>query len=396
MPHILTPASEPIAITSMTTRPSLHLCIATGQNLVNLIPAMQLRATTVVVLETPEMRASTNNLKRALESHGITVQRHPFDDSSPETIGASAETVGIKFGEGAIVFNATGGHKLMTLAMAEKMGMADDLHLLYAETRHQRLDWLKPAPVMEPMVDVLKVDDFLLVQGYNRVRSADRDGYWQVDAQARSALTRRLGDESDKLAKFFGALNRLAQQAMPDKDRGKPLRPVQNFEFTPGGRSAEVLREACQLNLLTWDEDTEIAFANEASTVFFGGGWLEEYVWLKLRGLKPFDSAVNLVVKPVGSESENELDAVVAHHNQLMVIECKTLRFGRDPAKDADYIYKLAQLSKQIGGSMARSVLVSARPVDPVVIDRARLYGVDILAASEVKNLVSYLRDWMK
>jgi hypothetical protein len=380
----------------MTIRPSLHLCIATGQNLVNLIPAMQLGATQVVILETPEMRLSTNHLKRALESHGITVVRQAFDDSSPEAIGASAEAVSIKFGEGAIVFNATGGHKLMTLAMADKMTLADDLHLLYAETRHQRLDWLKPAPAMEPMIDVLKVDDFLLAQGYSRVRSADRDGYWQVDAQARSTLTRRLGDESDKLAKFFGALNRLAQQAMPDKDRGRPMRPVQNFEFTPGGRNADVLREASQLNLLSWDEDTEIAFASEDSAIYFGGGWLEEYVWLKLRGLKPFDSAVNLIVKPVGAESENELDAVVAHHNQLMVIECKTLRFGRDPVKDADYIYKLAQLSKQVGGSMARSVLVSARPVDPVVIDRARQYGVDILAAAEVKELVRYLRDWMR
>lgn len=380
----------------MTKRPSLHLCIATGQNLANLIPALQLGASKVVILETPEMRTSTHHLKRALESHGITVTRHPFDDSSPEAIGTSAEAVGVSFGEGSVVFNATGGHKLMTLAMAEKMTLADDLHLLYAETRHQRLDWLKPAPNMEPMVNVLKVDDFLLVQGYSRIRSADRDGYWQVDAQDRSTLTRRLGDESDKLAKFFGALNRLAQQAMPDKDRGKPFRPMQYLEFAPGGRSADVLREASQLHLLNWDEDTEIAFASEEAAVYFGGGWLEEYVWLKLRGLKPFDSAVNLVVKPVGGESENELDAVVAQNNQLLVIECKTLRFGRDPAKDADYIYKLAQLSKQVGGSMARSVLISARPIDPLVCDRARQYGVDILAASEVKNLVRYLREWMQ
>lgn len=380
----------------MTTRPSLHLCIATGQNLVNLIPALQLKASKVVILETPEMTASASNLKRALESHGIAVQRKAFDDSSPTAIWNSAESMGMDFGEGTVIFNATGGHKLMTLAMAEKMDLADDLHLLYAETRHQRLDWLKPLPTMEPMVDVLKVDDFLLVQGYSRVRSADRDGYWQVDAQTRANLTRRLGDESDKLSRFFGALNKLAHQAMPDKEHGKPFRPLQSFEFTPGGRSASVLSEARSLNLLTWDDDTEIAFANEAATLYFGGGWLEEYVWLKVRGLRPFDSAVNLVVKPIGAESENELDAVVAHHNRLMVIECKTLRFGRDTAKDSDYIYKLAQLSKQVGGSMGSSILVSARPVDATVFDRARQYGVVILAAADVRNLTSHLRDWMK
>ena len=381
----------------MNTRPSLHLCIATGQNLANLIPALQLNASKVVILETPEMKASASNLKRVLESHSIKVQRKPFDDSSPVAIERSAQEISTEFGEGAVIFNATGGHKLMTLAMAKEMSeIADELHLLYAETRHQRLDWLKPTAVMEPMNDVLKVDDFLLVQGYSRVRSADRDGHWQVDADARAPLTRRLGEESDKLARFFGALNKLAQQAMSDKDRGKAFRPAQSFEFTPGGRSAEVLSQARGLNLLSWDDDYEIVFASEDAAAYFGGGWLEEFVWLKLRGLKPFDSAVNLVVKPIGSEVENEFDAVIAHRNRLLVVECKTLRFGRDATKDADYIYKLAQLSKQVGGSMASSLLLSARPVDSLISERAKQYGVSILAAEEVKNFVNYVRAWMQ
>jgi len=380
----------------MTTRPTVHLCIATGQNLANLIPALQLKATKVVVLETPEMKDSAGNLKRVLESHGIHVQRKAFDDRSPSAINASAASISMEFGEGSVLFNVTGGHKLMTLAMAKEMDVADDLHLLYAETRHQRLDWLKPSPEMEPMVNVLRINDFLLVQGYSQVSSADRDMLWQIGAKARADLTYKLGDESDKLARFFGALNKLAHWALQDVGRGGPFRPVQQFEFAPGGRSAEVLQTARQLQLLQWDDDIEITFTNEYAAAYFGGGWLEEFVWLKLRGLHPFDSAVNLVVKPIGSESDNELDAVVAHHNQLLVIECKTLRFGRDPAKDADYIYKLAQLSKQIGGSMASSVLISARPVDPLVSERAKQYGVSILAAADVKNFASYVRDWMR
>ena len=381
----------------MTPRPTLHLCIATGQNLANLIPALQLNASEVVILETPDMRDSAGNLKRALESHGIAVQRRPFDDSSPESIKTGAESVGIEFEKSAVIFNASGGHKLMTLALAENMELAGDLHLLYAETRHQRLDWLKPVPSIDAMHDVLKVDDFLLVQGYSRIRSADRDGNWQVAADARGALTRRLGDESDKLSRFFGALNKLAQQAMPDKNHGKAFRPVQNFDFAPGGRSPEVLAQARQFGLLAWDDDTEVVFASEAAASYFGGGWLEEYVWLKLRGLKPFDSAVNLFVKPIGSTAENELDAVVVHRNRMLVIECKTLRFGRDAGKDADYIYKLAQLSRQVGGSMADSLLLSARQIDaPEVIDRARQYGVSILASVDVKNFVAFIRDWMQ
>jgi Domain of unknown function (DUF1887) len=381
----------------MTPRPSVHLCIATGQNLANLIPALQLDAQKVVIFETPAMKSAASHLKRALESHGITVQRCPFNDSTPETIQRNASEVGLEFGEGSVIFNATGGHKLMTLALTEELPkIADDVHLLYAETRHQRLDWLKPTAAMEPMQDVLKVDDFLLVQGYNRVKSADRDGHWQVDADARAALTRRLGDESDKLARFFGTLNKMAHMALPDKAKSKPFRPVQHFDFTPGGRNAEILTLARELGLLSWDNDTEIVFSSEEAATYFGGGWLEEFVWLKLRGIKPFDHSLNLVIKTVGGDVPNELDAVVAHKNRLLVIECKTLRFGRDPSKDADLIYKLAQISKQVGGAMANSLLLSARPVGEEAAQRAKQYGVSVLAAEEVKNFTAFVRNWME
>lgn len=33
------------------TRPSLHVCVATGQNLANLIPALQSRAAEIVILK---------------------------------------------------------------------------------------------------------------------------------------------------------------------------------------------------------------------------------------------------------------------------------------------------------------------------------------------------------
>jgi len=102
-------------------RPTFHVCIATGQNLANLIPALQLGARRVAILETPAMKTSAQNLKTALVAHGIEVERHPFDDSTPERILASADEIATTLGERALVFNVTGGHKLMTLALSEKM-----------------------------------------------------------------------------------------------------------------------------------------------------------------------------------------------------------------------------------------------------------------------------------
>ncbi len=377
------------------THPNLHLCIATGQNLANLIPAIQLGAQDVIVLETSDMRASAENLKIVLKARGIRVKRLPFDDTSPEAIVASAQKVALDLGVEPLVFNATGGHKLMTLALTNELQSlaGDNLHLLYCETRYDRIDWLRPAAVTQPMADVLKLEDTLMAQGYRILTRGERDIKWCVDADQRSPLTRALGDGADKLAKFFGTLNWLADKALNEPDG--PFRPRQEFDFAPGGRNADLLREAGTQGLIHWDGDSEIVFAHPEAARYFRGGWLEEYVWLKIRSLKPSDSAINLRIETAGERTDNELDAAVVHRNRLLIIECKAKRFGRDHSKDSDHIYKLAQLARQVGGSMGRGLLLSARPVSDEMRSRARDNQVDVLAAEQVKDLVAYLKGWM-
>lgn len=319
----------------------------------------------------------------------------PFDDATPEAIVHSAQQAALELGEQPLVFNASGGHKLMTLALTDELRdlAGDNLHLLYCETRHDRLDWLKPTPAMEDMTDVLKLEDVLFAQGYRIQTRGDRDVQWMADADSRASLTRTLGDGADKLHRFFGTLNSLADKAL--NEPGGPFQPPQELLFAPGGRNADLLRDAQKLGLLTWDNDTEIVFAHAEAARYFRGGWLEEYVWLKLRGLKPAEAAINLKIETVGAKTDNELDAAIVHRNRLLIVECKTKRFGRDAGKDSDHIYKLAQLARQVGGLMGRGLLLSARPVDENLRKRARDNQIDLLAAEEVKNLVEYLKNWM-
>lgn len=377
-------------------RPDLHVCIATGQNLANLIPAVQLGAREVVILETAAMRQSAERLKAALKARGIAVRRQPFNDASPEAIVAAAQHIACELGEAPLIFNATGGHKLMTLALTQEFQdlAGDNLHLLYCETRYDRIDWLRPQAVTEPMGDLLKLEDILLAQGYRMRTRGDRNVQWCVDADQRGSLTHALGDGADKLARFFGTLNWLADQALNEPDGA--FRPRQELGVVPGGRHAELLRNAEKLGLLNWDGDSEIVFAHSDAARYFRGGWLEEYVWLKIRSLKPADVAINLVIESVEGKAPNELDAAIVHRNRLLVVECKAKRFGREHAKDADHIYKLAQLAQQTGGLMGRGLLLSARQVSEDLRARARDHQVDVLAAEQVKELAPYLKRWMR
>ena len=373
-------------------RPTLHLCIATGQNLVNLIPALQLGATEVVVLETPEMRAHAVQLRRALESRGIRVERQPFDDSTPQRIASEAEAVAMKLGERPLVFNATGGHKLMTLALARELPMMDDLHLLYLETRDNRLDWLLPEAQTEPMQDVLGIEDVLLTQGFRCLRNGTRDVAAQQAAHERATLTRRLGDEAKTLARFFGVLNWLASSALGDSAGSGALR--QQLKQAPRRHEEAVLQQAQALGLVHWDGTTELVFTSREAAVYFAGGWLEEYVATKLRGLRPRDHAINLEIESVEG-AKNEIDALVVHRNRALLIECKTARFGRDIEKDQSYVYKLAQLTRQVGGLMGKSLLLSARPVQAEILQRSSEYGVHVLAADKVGEFVDWMKSWM-
>ena len=157
-----------------------------------------------------------------------------------------------------------------------------------------------------------------------------------------------------------------------------------------------MLDDARRLGLIQWNNDTDIVFASREAAAYFRGGWLEEYVWYKLRGIRPHDWAVNLKTQSYAAQVENECDAAVVHRNRLLVIECKTSGFGKNEMRDVGYIYKLAQLADQIGGTMSQKLLLSARPIHDNIRQRAKEYRVDILAAHEVRRFVEYIKCWMQ
>jgi len=380
-------------------RPTTHVCVATGQNLANLIPVLQLGAQDVVILETAEMRQSAGNLARALEHHGIAAQRMPLDDASPLSLRAAAERIAQELDPLAVVLNATGGTKLMVLALVEHLRLLDTtnearLHILYVETQKDRLDWLAPQAMTEPLDDVLDLRDIAAVQGYRLKRVASEDPQWQCDATERQRLTRRLGDNADSLAGFFGILNRLADAALSENERDGRFVARQEFPYSPGNSYAAILRTAQDLGLLHWDRRREVVFSGKEAARYFRGGWLEEYAWLKLRGAKPRDFAVGVEIEWLSNRTRNELDVLAVSKNRLLVVECKTSRLGRDEGRDAQVVYKLDHLAGRIGGLMTRRLLLTARPLSDETMRRAQDSRIDVLAAAEVGRLSSYLRDW--
>lgn len=367
----------------------LHVCIATGQNAANLIPLLQLQATEVLILQTPAMRDNAAHLETALRQEGRHIRRQDFDDSGPAAIEAAAHRVADQLDGRHVVLHVTGGTKLMVLALRDALRLLETgsgrLDIVYADTQRQQLDWLGPQPRTEPMADVLTLQSMLLVQGY-RIESDTRPTAHQARAAARAALTRQLGDQAARYGKFFSALATLASAAV----EGGSL--TQELHFAPGGANADLLKAVAEQGLIQWSGDERITFADRDAATYLAGGWLEEYVFLKLSGVsRPGRYGVNVHIHSAkGQGVRNEIDALLMHRNRALVIECKT---GRQ-VKAQDALYKLSQLRQSLGGSVADAIYLSAQPVHEDVLKRAKEYRVRVLAGAEVGQLVSHLKDW--
>lgn len=391
------------SITPMTpmtpTPPDLHLCIATGQNLANLIPALQCGAREVWILQTPAMLQSAGHLAAALKARHITTQRIDFADQDVTTLQSQAEMIAEQLDGRPVTINLSGGTKLMTLALTGTLAehLATDVnsppHLLYLDTQHHRLDWLRPTPRSEPMVDVLKLNDILLAQGFRRQAGSGgaEAAHWQRQAEDRKDLTRFMGDGAQRLGRFFGTLNHLAHRALNGPNG--PFQAEQHLDFGPGGAAAELLRRAHAAGVLAWDGQTQLVFNSADAAAYLGGGWVEEYAGLKISGMRPTDWAPRLLIESADGRTPNELDAAVVHGNRLLLVECKAA-VARDNDV-ADWIYKASQLARSVGGQLAQPLLLSARNISEPARQRAKDYRVDILAAEELANLPQYLATWM-
>lgn len=379
---------------NMSNLPQVHVCIATGQNAANFIPIQQYGAQEVWILQTPSMKASADHLALALRQDGRRIERKAFDDASPQAMAQSAESIAEQLDGRHVVLHVTGGTKLMVLALRDGLRLVEAgqgrLDILYAETAKQQIDWLGASPRTEPMIDVMNLQQMLLVQGY-RIEGDNRHAAAQQSAQARASLTRKLGDNAALYGKAFSALATLAARAA--EPSAAPRELTQTFQYAPGGRLAEMLKDAQSKDLLRWDNEDTVSFTSQETARYLAGGWIEELVLLKLVGMvKPGQFSSNLnVISAGGGSVPNELDAMVVHRNRALLVECKTGRQSNPSAA----LYKLAQLRDRLGGSVATALYLSAQVLSDEHRQRAAEYRIDVLCGDDVSTLPAWLRSWM-
>jgi hypothetical protein len=341
-----------------------------------------------------------------LKREAITVEiQHGAPDVGLRRIHEFAlelvEKIKTAHADAEIVLNATGGTKLMAMGFVD-MFRGEATRILYTDTAHRRIEILPEAKQQatepESMRDVLDVPTYLAAQGFRFSVAVSDDPAWRERVAQRKAACKYLGRHASTLQDFVGAINALADQALertPDTDEERLREPRQLLRNTPWGDWAKALGELAKAKLIDWrDGQAEIEFADVASAQLLRGGWLEEYAWHIVKDERVFDARMGVTGGWANMrKGTNEFDVLACNGNQLLFIECKTLRF-RD-GNDNDIGYKVDSLGQDARGLFGQTWLLSAREPSQVLNERARQAGIRVIGPQALPKFKDIVREWM-
>ena len=392
----------------------LHVCIATDQNVVNLIGAVELDAKEVWILETPGMKAKKHgqHLSQALRSRDIRSQRIDFPEDDPAAIRDAA----IKLAEALDeqkrlpVINFTGGTKIMTLALVQQLaelldqGKESRPSLVYINTRQRQLEWYSPEPSLQPMRQWLKINDLLRVNGYQHdttTSPASRHDKWLAIAEERFDTTRQIVNHfAQRKTASMNTVSFVAGKANLAISGG--FKPDQSLSKRPDKTESAYLDLLNQGGLLDFDAHGDISFRDPESAFYCAGGWMEEYVAIQASRINQFGKQINgnwranLIpfIEGENADVKNEIDLMIAHNNRALIVECKAAKAEDENVND--WLSKLEELANRVAGNHTGRLLVSARPLSETQLERARLMGIGICCGQDLLQFSNHLQSWME
>ncbi|MFN3713615.1 MAG: Card1-like endonuclease domain-containing protein [Alcanivoracaceae bacterium] len=383
---------------------NIHLCVITGQALANLIPLLQEKPEHVVLMYSDDMADAARQFESTLGKAGFRPEqifRYPYLPLHPyEAISLYAmevrEDLRQKHPEACLTWNATGGTKLMALAIRDALDDSD--RIIYLDTREGLLEELRPDPGAPPLNSVLTPEIYLHALGKIRRHAKSDSDFWRENAKHRRASALHFSRNIQNLESLVQLLNRSLQANV-----GKQCFPVSKVS-RDWRKMLELLQSA---GLVEWDgsHDTEISVPSADAASWLTGGWLEEYVWHVAHelGFDHVESSVKFGDLRLRKDGEdNEIDVLILHKNRLLIVECKSGYMGSNSQKDSGIIYRLDSVADQAGGQQVTKLLVSAQPLEHEtrqgrkVNTRARAEAVHIhtLASEQLLQLETQLKHW--
>ena len=391
----------------------LHIVLATGENLPNLIPALApgLKASEVIIIASRAMQDNAEKLRYGLQQSGLPEARCRIirdcpDHNLPNILAwanqqarqIAAEAVGKR-----CILNLTGGNKLMTFGFLQ--AFRPYAEIIYCDTETSRIDYFHPIgrEQLKLQVNLLSLKPYLAVQGYKlRDNGPDVSGM-----TARADLTRQMVQSAPRIERLIGQMNGAAYHFRDGRLDRAGL-------DSSGNSSEQNLLDMLVDRKILKKAGRQLSIADDSAATYLGGGWLEEWCWLIGKELEqgepgkrltPSRWGINLMIDPwnhlpIPGRSQhplNELDAVFIHRNRMLLIECKSGQQISERGESQSILNKLETLGKHVGGRLDTKWLLTARSIDrnTQARQRAEKYGIKLIRPDELADLKTAILRWM-
>jgi hypothetical protein len=386
-------------------KPAIHLCLVHNTATANVTPALDpdFRPQEVILLHSPDKEYRATCLERVLKSTGVKVSRWLIEDArNIEQIRERVLDLLVARENDDIALNASGGTRPMIIA-AYEMFKEFNKPIFYVHPETDDVTWMHQRDIPGfNVADRIKLPAFLQAHGAEVSSQGERRG---VPENLRR-LTQELIQQVERLAKPLAALNWLAQQAETNLT-SPPLTEGQRY----WSELQVLIQQFAKEGLLTYREEC-LVFPNEEARFFVNGGWLEDYTYGLIFGLRKeipkiqdIGRGIEVIRDSTGKPVKNELDVALLHNNHLHIIECKTRRFSTNRSTDTslpdvdtpgtEILYKLDTLKGVFGDFYSKVMLVSYHPLSPWDRQRARDLGIETCTTQQLAGLKSVLRRWI-
>lgn len=374
--------------------PDIHVLLVSAQAAPNLLAALdpELKPKTAILLVSQKMAQKAADLESVLKETGVATQRVALENEhdlrllEEAILGIATENEGK-----SIALNVTGGTKLMALAAQSVVASTDNWRVFYVDIDTDEIIWLDKSESPRKISATLRLPHYLRSYGFSPSPGLDRP----IRTGDYDNIFRTLIPQLGSLEKPLGQLNFLSQKA---EDEGRLAIPLSNHQLNDPHLSAllRLFEEAAILKVTA----SGAVFADKPALTFLKGGWLEHYVYravTSLHGeLSIRDKAANLKVTDGGAVI-NELDVAFLARNRLFVIECKTARMDSERSTKAnDTLFKLAEISRRVGGLGTRSMLTSYRALRDAELRLAKALEIETVCGIELAKLDERIRRWVK
>lgn len=206
---------------------SLHICVSTANQVVNLLPAIQMKAERIILISTEDARRNhwTAHLEWVCRRKGLPVRIVPITreaEKSPERMLAELPA---DVGGPDAIWNISGGKKSMTLGLLHGLGQRGG-RVMYTENRPHEIVMYEGDRFVSanPMNCFLDLEDLLNLNGFTQIEGEGVNKPLASVAEPRYSWAAAFARYYREHHRFQELMNRLFTT------RGVDLREKENLE----------------------------------------------------------------------------------------------------------------------------------------------------------------------